>query len=135
MINTLFLDAFDYYMFHFAIHGMRLLHLMSPAALSIHNEKMKTVYFSLVADYLCAFLPGDPSTIILPQITCAAFKTSHQLPNPIPLPSKSPKYLMLSSLHSSHQSPNSNSRIVESPRANVWRTESVLFIFTDIWLR
>ena len=127
-------------MFHFAIHGMRLLHLISPAALSIHNEKMKTVYFSLVADYLCAFLPGDPHTVILPQITCAAFKTSHQSPIPIPsLPSKSPKYLMLSSLHSSgHQSTqglNNSSRIVESPRANVWRTESVLYIFTDIWLR
>lgn len=113
--------------------------------MTVNNENTMTVYFNLVADYLCNFLPGDPNQIVYPQIDASPVKT----PPPIQLPSmtqpiKQPKYLLLSSLsHQSAQSPphhqNHHQREVrfqhESVRSSNWRTESVMMLFTDCWLR
>lgn len=132
-VSGLSLNAFDYYMFHFGLHGIR--NLKVPAAVTINNEKLKSVYFSLSADYLCAFLPGDPNAVILPQIFGATQQSmSPQVIQSIK-PTKSPKYLLLSAL--SPQQPANGIRNItslsDSPRS--WRTETVLHVFIDTFLR
>lgn len=126
-------------MLHFAAHGTRSLHKTVPGAMQISNENSTSVYFNLGADYFCDFLPSDPNCIIYPQIDVSPVK-----PPPIQLPSmqpiKPPKYLLLSSL--SHQSPPNQTNHQRDPRFhqdNVrslsWRSESILMIFIDCWLR
>lgn len=65
-ITSLSLNAFDYFMLHFALHGLQPLHLLHPAAMDVHNEKRKTLYIYLVADYMCTFLPSHPDAVVLP---------------------------------------------------------------------
>lgn len=127
-------------MFHFVIHGQKNFHKFSPAALMINNENLKTVYFCLVADYLCNFLPSDPNSMILPQIDCSPFKSMSSAMSTMPmmsmLPTKQPKYLLLSALSHQIQSPPKDPRLnSETHRASSWRTESVMTIFIDCWLR
>lgn len=139
MLMISFPDAFDYYMFFFAIHGMKSLHTVSQAALNVNNENSKTVYFNLAADYLCNFLPSDPNAIVYPQIDCSPFKPHSPIPTiPTMSPTKPPKYLILSALSHQIKSPNTNSRdlrLTEAVRSSTWRSESVLTIFIDCWLR
>lgn len=126
-------------MFHFAIHGMKNFHAISQAALNVNNENSKTVYFNLAADYLCNFLPSDPNAIVYPQIDSSPFKP-HSTMSTLPTmsPTKPPKYLMLSALSHQIKSPNANSRdlrLTEAVRSSSWRSESVMMIFIDLWLR
>lgn len=130
-ILTRVLDAFDYYLFHFCIHGMKNLHKVSQAALNVNNENSKTVYFCLAADYLCNFLPSDPNSQIYPQIECSP----HQLPQPATIlpaninPTKPTKYLLTSALSHQIQSPSSartDLRMPDNARSSNWRSESVM---------
>lgn len=75
-IASLSMNAFDYYMLHFALHGMQPLHLMHPLAMDVHNEKRKTVYVFLVADYMCSFLPSHPEAVVLPSNVSGTAKLS-----------------------------------------------------------
>lgn len=124
-------------MFHFCIHGMKNLHKVSQAALNVNNENSKTVYFNLSADYLCNFLPSDPNATIYPQIDCSPMKSHSSMPLPSMSPTKPPKYLMLSALSHQIQNPASTRdlRLTEAVRSSTWRSESVLMIFIDCWLR
>jgi len=63
-------------MFHFAIHGTLPFHKMYPAALSINNEKWKSVYLLLTADYVCSFMPSHPDAVVIPRNICGSVKTS-----------------------------------------------------------
>ena len=121
---------------------MKNLHKVSQAALNVNNENSKTVYFNLAADYLCNFLPSDPHATVYPQIDCSPVKT-HSTLSPLPLPTMSPtkptKYLLLSSLsHQIQQNPtpqgNRDLRLTEAVKTT-WRSESVMMIFIDCWLR
>ncbi|XP_065075055.1 sphingomyelin phosphodiesterase 4 [Ochlerotatus camptorhynchus] len=139
---SLSLNAFDYFMFHFALHGTVPLQLLYPAALTLGNEKAKTLYLILTAEYLCTFLPSHPDSIILPQIVGGTIKVASPATIPVMTPTKSPKYLVLSAIHhhppaaasTSHQR-STNSSSIEASRAYCWRSESVLYIFVDCWLR
>lgn len=73
-ITSLSLNAFDYFMLHFALHGMEPLHRIHPAALVVHNEKSDTMYVCLSADYLCSFLPSHPDTVVMPNNICGTIK-------------------------------------------------------------
>lgn len=112
---------------------------MSAAALAVNNENSKTVYFNLSADYLCNFLPSDPNTPIYPQIEPSPMKSHPSMPmQSINNPTKPTKYLLLSALH--HQIPNPSNaradiRLPESVRSSNWRSESIMTIFIDCWLR
>lgn len=66
-VTHISLNAFDYYMLHFAIHGTINLHKIYPAIASIHAEKLTTAYFSLLAEYFTFFLPSNPDLVVLPQ--------------------------------------------------------------------
>lgn len=141
-ISSLSLNAFDYYILHFVIHATFPLHKMYPAALQVHNERMKTVYFFLTADYLSAFLPSNPDSVVLPSNICSTVKAPQPMPVQPLQPKRSPKYLKIpSSLYSNNSNVtgsaggNQNSRAADSPRAHCWRTESVLHFFIDTWMR
>lgn len=79
-VTSLSLNAFDYFIFHFVLHGMVPLHLMHPGALAVHNDNLKTVYFYLTADYLCAFLPSDPDTCVMPSNVFCSVKSAATVP-------------------------------------------------------
>lgn len=131
-------DPFDFYIFHFCIHGMKNLHKMSQAALNVNNENSKTVFFNLAADYLCNFLPSDPNASVFPHIDCSPVKSHSTMPLPTMSPTKPPKYLLLSSLSHQIQNPTANARdlrLTEVVRSSTWRSESVMMIFIDCWLR
>lgn len=132
-------DAFDYFIFHFCIHGMKNLHKISQAALNVNSEHSKTVYFNLAADYLCNFLPSDPNSLVFPQIDCSLIK-SHPAMQSMPTmnPTKPPKYLLLSALSHQMQNPTNaraDLRLPEAVRSSNWRSESVMMIFIDCWFR
>lgn len=123
-------------MFSFVIHGLRNLQKVSQAALNVNNENLKTVYFNLTADYLCYFLPSDPNSQIYPQIDL--FKSHSSMPTmPTMSPTKPPKYLMLSALSHQTQSPTNARADLRLPDARLsnWRSESVMMIFIDCWLK
>lgn len=65
-VTHISLNAFDYYMLHFAIHGSANLHRIYPAIANVHAEKLTTVYFSLTAEYLTWFLPSNPDSVVMP---------------------------------------------------------------------
>jgi sphingomyelin phosphodiesterase 4 len=133
------LDAFEFFILNFAIHGTKNLHKISPAAMNVNNENTMTVYFNLVADYLCNFLPGDPNQIIFPQIDISPVKSPPPMQLPTIHPVKQPKYLLLSSL--SHQQPqtppqhNQSREMRFQQESSNWRSEAVMMLFTDCWLR
>lgn len=134
-IVSLSLNAFDFFFVHFVTHGTLPLHKMYPQAAQLNSEKARTVYFYLAADYLCTFLPSKPDTIVQPQ-NIGTIKLPAVTPAPNIQPIKRPKYLLLSAI-SSHSSPTQSHspRHIDSPRANIWRSETVLYLFVDAWLR
>ncbi|KAG5684621.1 hypothetical protein PVAND_013844 [Polypedilum vanderplanki] len=138
--KMLSLNAFDYFILHFAIHGVKNLHKISPAAMAVNNENTMTVYFSLAADYLCNFLPNDPNSIVYPQIDLSPVKNT--APVQIPMaPIRQPKYLLLSSLSHQIQNPSNPPRDIRfqeaatSRSSSNWRSETILMFFIDCWLR
>ncbi|XP_055374987.1 sphingomyelin phosphodiesterase 4 [Condylostylus longicornis] len=137
-INSLSLNAFDYYMINFIIHGTFPLHKMYPAALEVHNDRVKTIYFFLTAEYLCSFLPSNPDAIVMPSNICGTVKAPQPMPVQQLQPTRSPKYLKLgpiSHYNAANQSAAAVIRSPESPRAHCWRSESVMYLFIDGWLR
>lgn len=117
---------------------MKNLHKISPAAANVNNENLKTVYFCLTADYLCNFIPSDPNAIIYPQIEGFPVKAHSAVPMPTNAhPTKPPKYLMLSALSHQIQNPTNarDLKLPEAVRSTNWRSESVMIIFIDCWLR
>ncbi|XP_063707848.1 sphingomyelin phosphodiesterase 4 [Culicoides brevitarsis] len=136
-IVSLALNAFDFFFIHFVTHGTLPLHKMYPTAAQLNSEKARTVYFYLAADYLCTFLPSKPDTIIQPQ-NIGTIKLPTVAPVPNIQPIKRPKYLLLSAI-SNHTAPQQQTcvspRHHDSPRANIWRSETVLYLFVDAWLR
>lgn len=122
---------------------MKNFHKTSLGALNINNENLATVYFNLTADYLCNFLPSQPNGIVFPAISISSY--SH-----LPIKddqaqysslnnSKSPKYLLMSNLSKNlsqnHQMVKEDFRYSDKAKSANWRSESVLIIFVDSWLR
>lgn len=132
-VTSLHLNSFDYFMFHFVIHGMLPLHKMFPAALTVHNDHLKTVYYYLAADYLCSFLPSDPNATVMPANVFCSIKSAAPIPISPMLPLRTPKYLSSGAI--THNFTSTSIRTQESSRSSCWRTETVLHLFVDTWLR
>lgn len=79
-IVSLSLNAFDYFIMHFLLHGLSPIHNMYPGALAAHNGMWKTLYFTLTADYLCTFLPANPDNVVMPTNICGSVKTTTNVP-------------------------------------------------------
>ncbi|XP_013146152.1 PREDICTED: sphingomyelin phosphodiesterase 4 isoform X2 [Papilio polytes] len=120
------LNPFDYYIFNFALY------LISNNQNKTSWENWNSVYFALACDYLTHFLPTDPNVPVLPHIPHYTGK----VPMVAPLqtanrPLGSPSLLLipdLSGISNQHASAQTQSR------NEVWRSETVLQVFIDIWM-
>lgn len=134
-VASLQLNAFDYFILHFTLHGMSPLHKQLPAALTIHNDHLKTVYYFLTADYLCTFLPTDPNSEVQPSNVYCSVKSATPVPMSPIVPMRRTKYLSRKVITHNFTSNATNIRAAEPSRSSYWRTESVLHLFIDTWLR
>lgn len=124
-------------MLHFAIYGTVNLHKSFPSIAQVHSDKLTSAYFSLTAEYITCFLPASPDSVVFPLNILGTIKVSPpmQINSNAALPARAPVYIKLSALN--RHLPNlSSTRVAEAaPRNNAWRTESVLYLFIDTWLR
>lgn len=134
-VASLQLNAFDYFILHFVLHGMSPLHKQFPAALTVHNDHLKTVYYFLTADYLCTFLPTDPNAEVQPSNVYCSVKSAAPVPMSPIVPMRRTKYLSRNVISHNFTSNATNIRTAEPSRSSYWRTESVLHLFIDTWLR
>ncbi|EDV92548.1 sphingomyelin phosphodiesterase 4 isoform X1 [Drosophila grimshawi] len=145
-VSTLSLNAFDFYIFHFALYALQPLHTINPIAMQIHNERTKTIYQYLATEYLDNFLPQYPDASIEPSNFSSSVKAPQQMPVQALQPQRKLRYLKLPSSYrngnnnasgavSGNTSPQSVDSSDATCRAHVWRSESVLHFFVDIWLR
>lgn len=132
---SLQLNAFDYFILHFVLYGMSPLHKQFPAALTVHNDHLKTVYYFLTADYLCTFLPSDPNSEVQPSNVYCSVKSTATMPMSPIVPMRRTKYLSHNVISHNFTSNATNIRTAEPSRSSYWRTESVLHLFIDTWLR
>ncbi|XP_053626014.1 sphingomyelin phosphodiesterase 4 [Plodia interpunctella] len=127
-VVALALNPFDYYIFSFALF------LINNSQNKSSWENWNSVYFALACDYLMHFLPTDPNEPVLPHIpnytgkvpTVAPLQTANR-------PLSSPSLLLIQDLsgmsnqHSQHVSQTQS-------RNEVWRSETVLQVFIDVWM-
>ncbi|XP_026494913.2 sphingomyelin phosphodiesterase 4 [Vanessa tameamea] len=126
-IVALALNPFDYYIFNFALY------LINNNQNKSSWDNWNSVYFALACDYLMHFLPSDPNVSVLPHIPHYTGK----VPMAAPLqtanrPLCSPSLLVLPDL-SGISNQHVNSPQTQS-RNEVWRSETVLQIFIDLWM-
>ncbi|XP_066260835.1 sphingomyelin phosphodiesterase 4 isoform X1 [Euwallacea similis] len=132
-LSSLLLNPFDYYFFHFAYH------LINPWQQRVGSTvtSWNTVYYSLSCDYILHFLPTNPVVKILPEIYYNGKNPLKQVSPPSSTKS-SPRDvsgLMNTSpfgkIRDEKPSMNLHSH---HPRNEIWRSETVLTVLTDIWL-
>ncbi|XP_044271314.1 sphingomyelin phosphodiesterase 4 [Tribolium madens] len=132
-VISLLLNPFDYYMFHFAYHLINPWHQRSGTILSTQQQaSWNTVYYVLCCDYMLHFFPTTPGASVLPVIY-------YNGKNPIqPLQQmKSPvgsKLLNSSLLNKSEEKYSFPQNFGRHPRNQIWRSETVLTVFIDMWL-
>ncbi|XP_008197945.1 sphingomyelin phosphodiesterase 4 [Tribolium castaneum] len=132
-VISLLLNPFDYYMFHFAYHLINPWHQRSGSVLTTQQQaSWNTVYYVLCCDYMLHFLPTTPGATVLPAIY-------YNGKNPIqPLQQmKSPvgsKLLNSSLLNKSVEEYSFPQNLGRHPRNQIWRSETVLTVFIDMWL-
>ncbi|CAH0720892.1 unnamed protein product, partial [Brenthis ino] len=125
-VVSLALNPFDYYIFNF---GLYLVNNNQNKALW---ENWNSVYFALACDYLMHFLPSDPNIPILPHIPHYTGK----VPMAAPLqtanrPLYSPSLLLIPDLSGIS---NQHSTSQTQSRNEVWRSETILQVFIDLWM-
>ncbi|CAH0701772.1 unnamed protein product [Spodoptera exigua] len=127
-VVALALNPFDYYIFNFALH------LVSNSQQTSSWENWSSAYFALACDYLMHFLPADPNVSVLPHIP----NYTGKVPMAAPLqtanrPLYSPSLLLIPDLSGSSMS-NQHTTTQNQSRNEVWRSETVLQVFIDIWM-
>ncbi|XP_063359405.1 sphingomyelin phosphodiesterase 4 [Cydia amplana] len=123
---ALALNPFDFYIFNFALHLVSF----SPNKSSWEN----CAYFALACDYLMHFLPSDPNVPVLPHIPNYSGKVHMAAPLQTanrPFSQHSPSLLIIPDLPgiSNQHTPPQN-----QTRNEVWRSETVLQVFIDVWM-
>lgn len=134
-VTSLLLNPFDYYFFHFAYH------LINPWQQRVGScvKSWNTVYYVLCCDYILHFLPTDPSVGILPEIYYNGKNPNKQI-SPQSSSQPSPRGITSSGLVSPltfNKSVDKNSLVNldrHHPRNDIWRSETVLTVLTDMWL-
>ncbi|XP_075969641.1 sphingomyelin phosphodiesterase 4 [Anticarsia gemmatalis] len=126
-VVALALNPFDYYILNFALH------LVNNSQNKSTWENWNSVYFALACDYLMHFLPADPNVTVLPSIPHYTGK----VPMVAPLqtanrPLYSPSLLLIPDLSGSSMSNQHTAQ--NQSRNEVWRSETVLQVFIDIWM-
>lgn len=126
-VVALALNPFDYYIMNFALH------LINNSQNKSTWENWNSVYFALACDYLMHFLPTDPNVTVLPLIP----NYTGKVPMAAPLqtanrPLYSPSLLLIPDLSGNTMSNQHTAQ--NQSRNEVWRSETVLQIFIDIWM-
>ncbi|XP_073943929.1 sphingomyelin phosphodiesterase 4 [Choristoneura fumiferana] len=127
-VVALALNPFDFYIFNFAIH------LVSYSQNKSSWENWNSAYFALACDYLMHFLPSDPNVPVLPHIPNYTGKVHMAAPLQTanrPFSQHTPSLLIIPDLPgiSNQHTPTQN-----QSRNEVWRSETVLQVFIDIWM-
>ncbi|XP_072391535.1 sphingomyelin phosphodiesterase 4 [Diabrotica undecimpunctata] len=125
-IVSLMLNAFDYYIFHFAYH------LINPWQQRAGSSCWNTVYYVLCCDYILHFLPTDPGTSVLPVIY-------YNGKNPVQttkiyLVDKPQSSGLIQTKKQIKDETMQTNLDYHHPRNDIWRSETVLTVFTDMWL-
>ncbi|RVE53067.1 hypothetical protein evm_002365 [Chilo suppressalis] len=124
-VVALALNPFDYYIINFALY------LVNNSVNKNSWENWNSVYFALACDYLMHFLPSDPNVPVLPHIPNYTGKVPMAAPlQPKNRPLYSPSLLLvpdLSGINNQHTSQTQT-------RNEIWRSETVLQIFVDLWM-
>ncbi|KAJ8917730.1 hypothetical protein NQ315_005179 [Exocentrus adspersus] len=130
-IMSLLLNPFDYYMFHFAYHLINPWQQRAGSAVTSWN----TVYYVLCCDYIIYFLPTDPTVAVLPLIyyngknPLQTMKSSLQEQEP-----SNSGLINAKTLTKSKDDSFQKNLDIHHPRNDIWRSETVLTVFTDMWL-
>lgn len=127
---SLKLNPFDYYIFHFAYYLINPWHQKSPANV---NYSWNTVYYVLCCDYILHFLPTDPKTPILPLINYNG-KNPFQVMPQIHRPHYVPSLISPSVWKKTVEDYAFHQNLDKHPRNEIWRSETVLTVFIDLWL-
>ncbi|KAK5644338.1 hypothetical protein RI129_005638 [Pyrocoelia pectoralis] len=122
---SLMLNPFDYYFFHFAYHLINPIYQRYPSVISTPWE---TVYYALYCDYLYHFLPNDPSVEILPNLGFYHGKNPFYTLPSLNKPAKVSKLLRTDVFNV-----NTIESVQHHPRNEVWRSETVMTVFIDMW--
>ncbi|XP_056639509.1 sphingomyelin phosphodiesterase 4 isoform X1 [Diorhabda sublineata] len=125
---SLMLNSFDYYMFHFAYHLINPWQQRAGSSVVSWN----TVYYVLCCDYILHFLPTDPSTIIQPVIYYNG-KNPLQAAKML-LSDKPPSSGLINAKREAKDEGIPSNLDFHHPRNDIWRSETVLTVFTDMWL-
>lgn len=134
-ITSLLLNPFDYYFFHFAYHLVNPWQQRSGSLVTSWN----TVYYVLCCDYILHFLPTDPNVKILPDIYYNG-KNPNKHISPPSSSHNSPRGFsskgLVSPIVFSKTVDDNNTVNLDRyhPRNEIWRSETVLTVFTDMWL-
>ncbi|XP_065209169.1 sphingomyelin phosphodiesterase 4 [Planococcus citri] len=128
--NCLYLNAFEYYMFHFAYH------LINPT-LQLPEEntlEWDTVYLRLVETYLDHFLPCA-SSLVYPLLhhSSSSMNSQHTIESISPT-RNSASIFREDVLKKMSPSPPPYTRTKTSSSAEIWRSELVATLFLDFWL-
>ncbi|CAH0555499.1 unnamed protein product [Brassicogethes aeneus] len=128
-VMSLLLNPFDYYMFHFAYHLINPWHQRSGSTVRSWN----TIYYVLCCDYILYFLPTDPNATILPNI-CYNGKSPVQNHQPINNYRIIGTGLINTTVLNKSVDETLHKNLERHPRNEIWRSETVLTVFVDMWL-
>lgn len=129
-IMSLMLNSFDYYMFHFAYHLINPWQQRAGSAVTSWN----TVYYVLCCDYIVHFLPTDPAVTVLPVIYYNGKNPLQAAKANLLEQSQNSGLITGKTLTQSKEEPFHNNLDIHHPRNDIWRSETVLTVFTDMWL-
>lgn len=116
-------------MFHFAYYLINPAHQRSVAALTSWN----TVYYVLCCDYILHFLPTDSTKPILPEIYYTGKNPNSHIQQTVN-PQQQQSGLFNKSAASVEETTYYKNVDNRHPRNEIWRSETVLTVFIDMWL-
>ncbi|XP_025828931.1 sphingomyelin phosphodiesterase 4-like, partial [Agrilus planipennis] len=133
-VTSLVLNPFDYYFFHFAYYLINPWHQrLISSTISTFNSG--SVYFNLCCDYIMHFLPTEPGCAVLPSINYYVGKNPIQTLPTFVRPVRISKLFRPNVLADAVNEINALSHSAEEhPRSHIWRSETVLIVFVDMWL-
>ncbi|XP_023023938.2 sphingomyelin phosphodiesterase 4 isoform X1 [Leptinotarsa decemlineata] len=131
-VTSILLNPFDYYIFHFAYHLINPWQQRGGSTATSWN----TVYYVLCCDYIIQFLPTDPGATVQPVIYYNGKNPLQAVKcNLLEQYTRSPVGLINSNMLTKVKDDSfQNNLDIHHPRNDIWRSETILTVFTDMWL-
>ncbi|CAG9760871.1 unnamed protein product [Ceutorhynchus assimilis] len=136
--TSLSLNPFDYYIFHFAYH------LINPCQQRFNTTDgfWNTLYYTLSCEYILHFLPSSPG-IIYPKIVydgknpnkhLLSQSSNQSATSPSVMDDSGSEFGLLSPRRMNEFNNGPMNGYIHHPRNEIWRSETVLIVFSDMWL-